>query len=121
MEKGDNFKTRRFLHYPESLCKERIYKFRSHEDQKPECFYLFEKSSLNQIQTRPNEFGSMTSRKRRYKATVLQRTRPNMATQDHKRPQKIIQGHIAPHKAMQGHKRPYKAIYEYTRGHIGPQ
>ena len=67
--------------------------------------------------TRPNKFRYMTKRKVRYKATILQRTRPYMATKDHKRPQKIIQGHIAPYKAIQGHTRPYKAIHDYTRAY----
>ena len=46
----------------------------------------------------------MTAReKRRYKATILQRTRPYMATQDQKRPQNIIQGHRVHFKGWEKH------------------
>ena len=55
--------------------------------------------------------------KRRFKATILQRTRPHMTmtTQDYRKPQNIIQCHIRPNKAKKGykvHRRPQEATHD---------
>ena len=55
--------------------------------------------------------------KRRLKATILQMTRPHMATQEHTRPQKIIQGKIWAHKATQGHTRPQTIQFDTVMCH----